>query len=124
MSATTNHLELDEKAVGELEASFRGELVRPGGAGYEEHRRIWNGSIDRSPALVARCAGVADVMAAVRLAADTGVSLAVRGGGHSFPGYSVCDGGIVLDLGLMKGIRVDPEGRTVRAQAGVLLGEL
>src|SRR5881397_2849362 len=116
--------ELDETALSELEGSFRGQLVGPGDPGYDEHRRIWNGSIDRFPALIARCAGVADVVAAVRFARDTGLEVAVRGGGHSFPGLSLCDGGVVIDLGLMKGVRVDPEARTVRAQAGVLLGEL
>jgi FAD/FMN-containing dehydrogenase len=85
---------------------------------------VWNGSIDRFPALIARCAGVADVIAAVKFAKDNGLLVAVRGGGHSYPGYSVCDGGLVIDLSLMKGIRVDPEACTVRAQAGVLLGEL
>src|SRR5215213_5816562 len=73
--------------------------------------------IDRSfPCLIARCAGVADVIAAVKFAKDNGLLLAVRGGGHSYPGLSVCDGGLVIDLSLMKGIRVDPEVRTVRAQ--------
>ncbi len=110
--------------IQDLEGRLRGELVRPGEATYEDARKVWNGSIDRSPALVARCAGVADVIAAVKFAKDNGLLLAVRGGGHSFPGLSVCDGGIVIDLSLMKGIRVDPEARTVRAQAGVLLGEL
>jgi FAD/FMN-containing dehydrogenase len=80
--------------------------------------------IDRLPALIARCAGVADVIAAVKFAKDNGLLLAVRGGGHSYPGLSVCDGGIVIDLSLMKGIRVDPEAHMVMAQAGVLLGEL
>ena len=79
---------------------------------------------DRLPALIARCAGVADVIAAVKFAKDNSLLLAVRGGGHSFPGLSVCDGGIVIDLSLMKGIRVDPEAHMVMAQAGVLLGEL
>jgi len=117
-------IKLDQTALGELEGSFRGQLVRPEDPTYDEHRRIWNGSIDRFPALLARCAGVADVIAAVRFASITGLVVAVRGGGHSFPGLSVCDGGVVIDLGLMKGIRVDPEARTGRAQAGVLLGEL
>jgi hypothetical protein len=107
-----------------LRDGFRGELLRPNGAGYEEARRVWNASISRFPGLIARCAGVADVIAAVRFARENELLLAVRGGGHSFPGQSVCDGGLVIDLSPMKGIRVDPEARTVRAQAGVLLGEL
>lgn len=115
---------IDEGALRELEESFRGQLVAPGDPSYDERRKVWNGSIDRFPGLIARCAGVADVIAAVRFARRTGLVAAVRGGGHSFPGLSVCDAGIVIDLGLMKGIRVDPEARTARAQAGVLLGEL
>src|ERR687888_383908 len=110
MAATGTAIELDQRALTELEAAFRG--------------RLGNGSIDRRPALIARCAGVADVMAAVRLGKRTGLPVAVRGGGHSFPGQSVCDGGLVVDLSLMRGVRVDPESRTARAQAGVLLGEL
>jgi FAD/FMN-containing dehydrogenase len=115
---------LDDSAVAELAGAFRGQLVRPPDPTYKEHRKVWNGSIDRRPALIARCAGVADVMAALRLARRTDLQLAVRSGGHSFPGQSVCDDGIVIDLGLMKGIRVDPEASTVRAQAGALWGEL
>jgi FAD/FMN-containing dehydrogenase len=107
-----------------LQDGFRGELLRPEATGYEDARKVWNGSINRFPALVARCAGVADVIAAVKFANDNGLLIAVRGGGHSFPGLSVCDGGLVIDLSPMKGIRVDPGERTVRAQAGVLLGEL
>ena len=117
-------LELDEAALRDLETSFRGELIRPAELTYDVHRKVWNGSIDRYPALIARCAGVADVRAAVGFAKASGLPVAVRGGGHSFPGSSVCDGGIVIDLGSMKGIRVDPEARTARVQAGVLWGEL
>jgi len=124
MSTIAEDVVLDEAALAELAADFRGPLVRPGDASYDEDRRIWNGSIDRRPALIARCTGVADVVAAVRFARRTGLLVAVRGGGHSWPGLSVCDGGIVIDLSPMKGIRVDPEAKTVRAQAGVLLGEL
>lgn len=115
---------IDGGAVDQLQTSFRGELVRPYDAGYDEHRKVWNGSIDRRPALIARCTGVADIRAAIRLARSQDLLVAVRGGGHSFPGLSVCDDGMLIDLGLMKGIRVDPEARTARVQAGVLLGEL
>lgn len=114
----------DDVAVNDLKASFRGELIRSSDAGYDQHRKVWNGSIDRRPGLIARCTGAADVLAAVRFARKHELLTAVRAGGHSFPGHSTCDGGIVIDLGLMKGIRVDPEARTARVQAGVLLGEL
>jgi hypothetical protein len=107
-----------------LPGSFRGELIRPGDPSYDEQRKVWNGSIDRSPAVILRCGGSDDVVAAVGLARDTDLSVAVRGGGHSFPGHSTCDDGIVIDLGPMKRIRVDPEAGMVRAEAGVLLGEL
>jgi len=120
----TEAVALDPAAFGELEQGFRGTLVRPGDPTYDEHRRVWNGSIDRHPALIARCAGVADVIAAVRFGRATGLLVAVRSGGHSFPGQSTCDDGLVIDLSPMRGIRVDPEAQTVRAQAGVLLGEL
>ena len=115
---------IEDGAVENLRASLRGEVVGPGDPGYDEHRKVWNGSIDRRPGLIARCAGVADVRAAVRFGREHGLVVAVRGGGHSFPGLSVCDGGLLIDLGPMRGIRVDPEAGTVRAQAGVLLGEL
>src|ERR671934_872318 len=117
-------ISLDESAVAELEASLRGPLIRPVDPMYDDVRRIWNGSIDRRPALIVRCTGVADVIAAVRFARQTGIDVAVRSGGHSFPGLSVADDALLIDLGQMKGIRVDPHARTARAQAGVLLGEL
>jgi hypothetical protein len=98
--------------------------VRPDDPSYDERRAVWNGSIDRHPALIARCSSRDDVIAALRFAERTNLPLAVRGGGHSFPGQSVCDGGLVVDLGPMKGTRVDPEACTATAQAGVLLGEL
>jgi FAD binding domain/Berberine and berberine like len=121
--STTAEIKLDGTALRELETSFRGQLIRPGDGSYEEHRKIWNGSIDRRPALIARCAGVADVIAALGLAKRAGLQVAVRSGGHSFPGLSMCDGGIVIDLSLMRAIRVDPETRTARTQAGALWGD-
>ncbi|MCB5164108.1 FAD-binding oxidoreductase [Streptomyces bambusae] len=107
-----------------LEREFQGRLSGPGDPAYDADRRIWNASVDRSPALIAFCTGVADVVAAVRHGRESGLPLAVRSGGHSFPGHSVCDGGLVVDLSAMKGVRVDPRTRTARVQAGVLLGEL
>jgi hypothetical protein len=124
MNAIGAEVELDRTALDELAGSFRGEVVGREHPGYNDHRRIWNGSIDRRPALIARCAGVADVIAAVRFARKQGLLVALRSGGHSYPGLSLCDAGIVIDLGQMKGIRVDPVARTARAQAGVLLGEM
>src|SRR5438132_10833657 len=103
--------------------ALRGEVIEPTDAGYEDARRIWNGSIDKRPALIARCTGVADVIAALDHARANDLLIAIRGGGHSIPGHSTCDGGIVIDLSQMKGIRVDPVSRTVRAQAGVTWGE-
>jgi FAD/FMN-containing dehydrogenase len=114
---------LEEAAVQELAADFRGELIRRGDDGYDAARAVFNGMIDRHPALIARCTGVSDVIAAVNFARENELVVAVRGGGHSVPGYGVCDGGIVIDLSPMKGIWVDPEARTVRAQAGVTWGE-
>jgi len=124
MVRTSERTDVDNTALQELAAGFRGEIVRPDSQSYEEARKIWNGSIDRRPAVIARCAGVADVRAAVKFGRQKGLRVAIRSGGHSFPGQSVCDDGLVIDLSLMRGVRVDPEGRTARAQAGVLLGEL
>ena len=103
----------------ELKAGLRGQLLSPGDEGYDGARKLWNGMFDRRPALIARCAGAADVIRAVSFARDNRLAVAVRGGGHSFPGHSVCDGGLVIDLSAMKAIRVDPRTRTAQAQAGV-----
>jgi hypothetical protein len=111
-------------ALTTLPGSFRGELIRPGDPSYDEHRKVWNGSIERTPAVIARCAGTPEVVDAVELARESGLPTAVRGGGHSFPGHSTCDDGIVIDLGKMKTITVDPDARTARVEAGVLLGDL
>ncbi len=113
-----------DASLDDLRASFGGELLLPSDVGYDEHRKVWNGSIDKRPGLIARCTGVADVRAAVRFARDHDLLVAVRGGGHSFPGLSTCDDGMLIDLGPMRGIRVDPATKTARAQAGVLLGDL
>ena len=102
---------------------FAGELLVPGQPGYDEARRVFNGTIDRRPALVARCATSDDVARAVGVASEHGLVVAVRCGGHSFSGPSTCDDGIVIDLGGLKALTVDPEARTARAGGGVLWGE-
>ncbi|WP_448810771.1 FAD-binding oxidoreductase [Agromyces bauzanensis] len=101
-----------------------GELVRPGDPSYDARRAVWNGSIDRRPALIARCATAADVVRSVSFAGANGLLVALRGGGHSFPGHSVCDGGIVIDLSQMNDVRLNLDAGTVKVQAGALLGEL
>jgi FAD/FMN-containing dehydrogenase len=105
-------------------AALRGQVLTPGDATYDVHRKMWNGSFDKRPALIIRCAGVSDVIAAVKFGRASGLPVAVRSGGHSFAGLSVADDAAVIDLSLMKGVRVNPTERTVRVQAGVLLGEL
>jgi FAD/FMN-containing dehydrogenase len=103
---------------------IRGPVIGPADDGYDAARAIWNGAIDRRPACIARCTGVADVVAAVRFAREHDLLVAVRSGGHGVGGHAVCDGGLVIDLSPMKGIRVDPAARIARAEAGVLWGEL
>ena len=110
-------------AIQSLADRLRGPLLRRGDAGYDAARRVWNGMIDRHPALIARCAGAADVMAAVRFAREHELLVSVKGGGHNITGNAVCDGGLMIDLSAMKGMRVDPAKRTVRAEAGLTWGE-
>jgi FAD/FMN-containing dehydrogenase len=103
---------------------FSGELLRPGEEGYEEARRVHNGMIDKHPGLIARCRGVADIVAAVNHARDHKAEISIRGGGHNVAGRAVTEGGVMIDLSLMRGIHVDPVGRSARAQGGVTWGEL
>src|SRR5512143_2486248 len=114
---------LAEERIEGFRASLRGEGLRSGDADYEAARRVWNGMIDRRPSLIARCAGTADVIQAVNFAQANDLAVAVRGGGHSVAGHGVCDGGLMIDLSRLKGIRVDPARRTVRAEPGVTWGE-
>jgi len=108
----------------DLNGVFSGELIVSGDPSYETARRVWNGMVDRRPAVIARCVDESDVVAALRFARDRELAVAVRGGGHNVSGNAVCDGGVVIDLSALKGIQVDADARTVRAQPGVLLGEL
>ena len=114
---------ISESAIQKFRESVRGQTFCPGDAGYDEARTLPNAMIDRRPAVIARCSGAADVIACVRFAREHDVLVAVRGGGHSISGNSVCDGGLMVDLSAMKGIWVDPARRTVRAQTGLKLGE-
>ncbi len=115
---------LEGSAVAAFRQTLRGEVVVPGDPDYDRARVVWNGMIDRFPAVVARCAGPADVIAAVGFARDQDLVVAVRARGHSVGGFSTCDGGIVIDLSRMRGVRVDPERRVARANGGAHLGEL
>jgi hypothetical protein len=110
--------------IQDLRGKFRGELITPADPGYDAARKVYNGMIDRRPALIARCADVADVIAGVNFAREKGLLLAVRGGGHNGPGLGICDEGLVIDLGRLKGIRVDQQHRTVRVEGGCLWGEV
>ena len=123
---TTQHrpVALGEATVGELAQSVRGELLGPQAERYDEARSIWNAAHDRRPALILRAAGVADVIKGVQFARSENLPLAIRGGGHSIPGFSTVDDGLVLDLSAMKGVRVDPERKRVVAQAGNLWQDL
>src|SRR5687767_3902090 len=106
-------------ATAALEGQFKGELIGPDQPAYEEARKLWNGMINRRPALIARCSGVADVIAAVRFARERNLLVAVRGGGHNVAGTAGCDDGLVIDLSALKGIRVDPTARTAQAEPGL-----
>ena len=107
----------------ELRDAVRGPVLHPGDPGYDEARTVWNAAIDRHPALIVRCTGAADVVAAVRFAAARQLPIAVRGGGHNVAGNGVCDGGLLIDTSGMKGVRVDAANRMARAAAGVTWGE-
>jgi len=115
---------LKESSIQDFKAGLSGALLRPGEPGYDDARKIWNGMIDKRPALIARCRGVADVISSVRFARTHDLLLAVRGGGHNLAGNAVCDGGLMIDLSLMKGARVDPALRTASAQSGLTWGKL
>jgi FAD/FMN-containing dehydrogenase len=123
-SLTGAEITLPKSNIEDLAASLQGELLLPSHARYEQARRIWNGTIDKRPALIAACAGASDVMRAVNFAREHKLITAVRAGGHSTSGKSTCDGGIMIDLSPMRGVRVDPRTRTAYLEPGTLLGQL
>jgi FAD/FMN-containing dehydrogenase len=115
---------IDPKSLDDLRTRLRGPLLLPGDAGYEDSRTVWNAMIDRKPALIVRCLGVADVVTAVGFAHEHGIRLCIKGGGHNIAGLAVSEGGLMLDLSLMRGVWVDPKNRKAHAQAGCLLGDV
>ena len=115
---------LGSELVDRLRARLRGTLLTPESAEYDRARAVWNAMHDRHPGLIARCAGAADVIAAVNFAREHRIALAVRGGGHNIAGSGVCDGGLVIDLSAMRSVRVDPVAATVRAEPGCTLGDV
>lgn len=115
---------LDNGLVESLRGRFQGEILRPLDAGFDQVRRLWNAMIDKHPGLIARCKSSQDVIEAVNFARDHNLVLSVRGSGHNVAGNAVCEGGLMIDLSLMKDIQVDPQNRTATAQAGVVFGEM
>jgi UDP-N-acetylenolpyruvoylglucosamine reductase len=117
-------MKINRKFIESLAAAFRGTLILPQDPGYETARKIYNALIDKRPGLIAQCADVADVIAAIRFGRENGLDTAVRGGGHNGPGLSLVDDGLVIDLSALKGIRVDPEARTARIEPGCSWGDV
>jgi FAD/FMN-containing dehydrogenase len=124
MTGVSTDVALDQEALSGLAERVRGPLLQPGDPGYDEARTVWNGLIDRRPALILQCSGAADVVDGVNFARDRGLPLSVKGGGHNVAGNAVNDGGIVLDLSQMNGVIVDPATETARAQGGATWGDL
>src|ERR1700730_19292843 len=114
----------DEPTLAEFKTSLRGALIRPDDNGYDAARKIHNAMIDRRPDFIVRCAGVADVIQAVNFARSHGLLVAIRGTGHNIAGNSLCDGGLVIDLSLMKSVRIDPGARIARVEGGASWGDL
>src|SRR5688500_8569142 len=115
---------VNQKSVDELRARLRGPLLTPRDPGYEDSRTVWNAMIDRRPALIAHCLGIADVATCLSFARERNLPLSIKGGGHNVAGLATCDDGLLLDMSLMRGVWVDPRTRSARAQAGCLLGDV
>jgi len=117
-------IDLKQDTCDGLKTRLRGQLFQPGDAGYEESRTVWNAMIDRKPAVVARCLGIADVIACVKFARENEILLCIKGGGHNIAGLAIADGALLLDMSLMRGVWVDPKRKVAHAQAGCLLGDV
>ena len=117
-------VDLSPEVLQSFKAAFKGQVLTADDPEYEESRKIWNAMIDRRPGLVARCTGTVDVVQAVRFARQHGLLSSVRGGGHNIAGLAVCEGGLMIDMSLLRGVWVDPVRRTARAQAGCTLADV
>src|SRR6478609_11365360 len=113
---------IEQETIDQFALQLRGTLIDRDNPGYDDARKVYNAMIDRRPLMIARCADVADVITCVNFAREHHLLVAVRGGGHNGPGLGICDDGLVIDLSMMDGIRVDPEAKTVRVEGGALLG--
>jgi FAD/FMN-containing dehydrogenase len=114
---------LTSEVIGNLKSKLRGTVLTPGDAGYDEARTVWNATIDRRPAMIVRCAGTADVIAAVGFARDNGILLSIRGGAHNIAGSAVCDDGLMIDLSAMRSVRVDPQAKRAYVEPGATLAD-
>lgn len=115
---------INSSTIQQFEERLRGDLIRPEDQSYDEVRSLYNGMIDKRPNLIARCANVADVITSVNFGRENNLLVAIRGGGHNGPGLSSCDDGLMIDLSMMKGVRVDPQNRTVRVEPGCSQGDM
>jgi FAD/FMN-containing dehydrogenase len=115
---------LDKASVHKFRDTLRGVLIEPSDAGYDDARKVWNGMIEKHPALIVRCADESDVIASINFARTERLPIAVRGGGHNVAGFGTCDDGILIDLSPMKKIEVAPAARTAQAQAGLTWGRV
>lgn len=122
--STATQTQFDRTTIDHLRPRLRGPLLAAGDTGYDDARSVWNAMIDRRPGAIARCLGVADILASVQFAREHGLTLSVKGGGHNISGLAVCDGGLMLDLSLMRGVFVDPVERVAHVQPGCLLGDV
>ena len=114
---------LQQASIDEFKTHFRGDVLRPADTSYDETRQIWNATIDRKPALIARCTSTGDVVEAVKFARKHDLLVSVRGGGHNIAGNAVCDDGLMIDLSLMKEVRVDAKARRASVGPGCTLGD-
>ena len=114
----------DATTIEEFKTSLRGELIQPNDGGYDDARKVWNGTFDRKPAIIVRCVSTSDVINAVNFARDKNLLISVRGGGHNVAGTAVCDDGMMIDLSLMRRVNVDKRDKTARVDGGALLGDV